>query len=220
MNNEEIVKTFKLNYLFENALIPVNRRKIIPLYIDKDGSDRDAFKCLKEFEIEIKLSDSNFITRGENIYIHSTITGNGKSSWALRLIQAYFNKIYPYCKLECKALFINVPQFLLAIKDNISNFNEYAEHIKENVYTADLVVWDDIGNKTITQFEADNLLAIIDARMNKGKSNIYTSNLNNEELHEALGDRLTSRIINTSYDIEFKGADKRRLIVNDTKSSN
>ena len=220
MSDEEIIRDFKLKYLFDNALISENRRKAIPLYIDKDGSDREAFILLKQFENEFKESNSNFVDRGENIYIHSTITGNGKSSWALRLVQSYFNKIYLYCKLECKALFINVPQFLLAIKDNISNFNEYAEHIKENVYTADLVVWDDIGNKTITQFEADNLLAIIDARMNKGKSNIYTSNLNNEELHEALGDRLTSRIINTSYDIEFKGADKRRLIVNDTKSSN
>lgn len=220
MNDEEIIRDFKLKYLFDNALISENRRKSIPLYIDKDGSDREAFILLKQFENEFKESNSNFVDRGENIYIHSTITGNGKSSWALRLVQSYFNKIYPYCKLECKALFINVPQFLLAIKDNISNFNEYAEHIKENVYNADLVVWDDIGNKAITQFEADNLLAIIDARMNKGKSNIYTSNLNNEEIHEALGDRLTSRIINTSYDIEFKGADKRRLNINDTKSSN
>ena len=210
------IKRFKLNYLYEEALIPLNRRASTPLYLDKDESDKEAFLVLKEFEKEIV----SFIQKGENIYIHSTICGNGKSSWALRLIQSYFNKIWFKSELKCKALFINVPQFLLAIKDNISNNNEYAEHIKENVYNADLIVWDDIGNKTITQFESDNLLSIIDSRMNKGKSNIYTSNLSNDKLHEALGDRLSSRIINSSYDIEFKGADKRGLKVNDRKSSN
>ena len=210
------LKRFKLNYLFEEALIPLNRRLPIPLYLDKDGSDKEEFLLLKEFEQDI----ISFVNKGKNIYIHSIVYGNGKSSWALRLIQSYFNKIWPNCELRCKALFINVPQFLLAIKDNITNNNEYAEHIKENVYNADLVVWDDIGNKAITQFEADNLLAIIDSRMNKGKSNIYTSNLNDVEIHEALGDRLSSRIINSSYNIEFKGADKRGLKISDTKSNN
>lgn len=214
--NSFCLKRFKLNYLFEEALIPLNKRYLIPLYLDKNECDKEAFLLLKEFEKNI----ISFVNNGENIYIHSTICGNGKSSWALRLVQSYFNKIWFKCSLKCKALFINVPQFLLAIKDNISNINEYAEHIKENVYEADLIIWDDIGNKTITQFESDNLLSIIDSRMNKGKANIYTSNLSNEELHEALGDRLSSRIINSSYDIEFKGADKRGLKINDRKSSN
>ena len=201
------IKRLKLNYLYEEALIPLNKRASIPLYLDKDESDKDAFLFLKEWERDIEYHIDN----GDNLYIHSTICGNGKSSWALKLVQAYLNKIWFYTPLRCKVLFINVPQFLIAIKNNITENDEYAQHIKENVLKADLVVWDDIGNKAITQFESDNLLSIIDSRMNKGKSNIYTSNLNNDEIHQALGDRLTSRIINSSYDVEFKGADKRGL---------
>ena len=43
------------------------------------------------------------------------------------------------------------------------------------------------------------------------KSNIFTSNLGKRELANALGERLASRICNTSIDIELNGADKRYL---------
>ena len=46
-----------------------------------------------------------------------------------------------------------------------------------------------------------------------GKSNIYTSNLDLDELKEKVGDRLFSRIANNSVNIEFFGKDKRSLNV-------
>jgi DNA replication protein DnaC len=47
--------------------------------------------------------------------------------------------------------------------------------------------------------------------MDNGKSNIFTSNLGNKELTNALGERLASRICNKSIDIELHGTDKRYL---------
>src|SRR5574344_1121260 len=41
------------------------------------------------------------------LMVYSTNCGNGKTSWSLRLVQAYFNKIWPKASLTCKALFIN-----------------------------------------------------------------------------------------------------------------
>lgn len=113
--------------------------------------------------------------------------------------------------IKCRALFISVPRYLIALKDSISNGNSYAEHIKKNVMEADVVVWDDIATKTATPFEAENLLSIIDTRMNEGKANIFTSNLGVLEMNECMGQRLTSRIVNFSINIEFHGRDKRAL---------
>ena len=62
-----------------------------------------------------------------------------------------------------------------------------------------------------TEFELNHLLNIINTRMDNGKSNIFTSNLGNKELINALGERLASRICNKSIDIELHGADKRYL---------
>ena len=127
------------------------------------------------------------------------------------MIQAYFNKIWIKTDLTCKALFINVPRFLLALKDNISDKNDYVQHIKDNVLICDLVVWDEVGLKNLTSFEHENILSLINARLDLGKANIYTSNLNLNELHESLGDRLYSRIVNYSENITLHGADKRAL---------
>ena len=203
------IRYYKLNYLYEEGLIPLHNRVRIKLFSDKDTktSDKEVFKYLSEYEADI----NNHIEKGDNLYIHSTICGNGKTSWALRMAQTYLNNIWTTTPLTCRVLFINVPHFLLALKDSLNNKNEYAEHIKQNVYETDLVIWDDIGNKTATQFESDNLLSIIDARINNGKANIYTSNLSDSEMQQYLGDRLASRIINFSKCVELKGSDKRGI---------
>ena len=204
---------FKLNYLYEQANISEKLRKHVDLRIDADGTDYKEFIKLKEIQDDIV----NFVERGKQLYIHSSIAGNGKTSWSLRLVQAYFKKIWLKTELRCRALFINVPSFLLALKDNISNKNDYVRHIKENIFNADLVIWDDIGTKSATQFEHENLLSMIDQRIGSGKCNIFTSNLNDAEMHEALGDRLASRICNLGINIEFKGGDKRNICGKETK---
>jgi DNA replication protein DnaC len=196
---------YKLNYLYNEANVPINLRKNIPLRTDADGTDLEEFKQLKNIQDNIV----KFVSGGGQLHIHSKQAGNGKSSWAIRLLQTYFNNIWLRTDLKCRALFVNVPLFLLKLKESISNKSDYIDHIKENIYDCDLVIWDDIGTKSATVYEGENLLSIIDYRIGNGKANIFTSNLNNKELHEALGDRLASRICNSGINIEFKGGDKR-----------
>lgn len=198
---------YKLDYLYNEANVPLPLRKNIILKTDADGTDLDEFKQLKNIQDNIV----EFVMSGGQLYIHSKQAGNGKSAWSLRLLQAYFNKIWLKTDLKCRALCINVPLFLLKLKDNISNKSEYIEHIKENVHDCDLVIWDDIGTKSATVYEGENLLSIIDTRISNGKANIFTSNLNNQELHDSLGDRLASRICNLGINIEFNGGDKRGI---------
>ena len=198
---------YKLDYLYNEANVPLKMRENIVLKVDADGTDLEEFKQLKQIQDNV----IDFINNGHQLLIHSKGCGNGKSSWALRLLQTYFNKIWLKSELSCKALFINVPHFLLALKDNITAKSEYIQHIKENVLTCDLVIWDDIGTKNSTSFESENLLSMIEGRILNNKANIFTSNLNDQELHDALGDRLASRICKLGYNITFNGGDKRGL---------
>lgn len=197
----------KVDYLFNEALLPINQRRRIPLRVDADGTDADVFTQLKAVENNIE----KFIQTGSNLFIYSQVCGNGKTCWAIRLIQAHIENIWHKSDLRCRALFISVPRYLLAIKNNISNNDEYAQHIQKNILDADLVVFDDIATKGITQFESENLFSVIDTRINMGKSNIFTSNIIPAQLNELLGPRLTSRIINLSTVIQFRGQDKRGL---------
>lgn len=201
------LRKFKMDTLYSKALMTESQKQHITLRVDEDNTDLEQFKQLAAIEQDILT----FVNEGKNLYLHSANCGNGKSSWSLRLVEAYFNKIWARTDLKCRALFISVPRFLLALKDNITAKSDYIDYIKENVLEADLVIWDDIAAKMGSEFELIHLLNILDNRISLGKSNIYTSNLNKQQLYSALGERLTSRIANMSLDIELFGADKRIL---------
>ena len=206
-DGEFCIKLFKLNYLYNESLLTLQQREYVALRTDADGTDRDEFIRLKNIENNIE----DFVSNGHSLYLYSNNCGNGKTAWSIRMIQAYFNAIWHKCDLNCKALFINVPRFLLSLKDNISNKNDYIEHIKNNIMNADLVVWDEIGTKVVTQFEHEHLLSLINNRIDSNKSQIFTSNLDPTALRDVVGERLYSRVINLSTVMEFKGADKRGL---------
>lgn len=201
------MKRFKTEFYFDAGLIPVDKRQKLPLRIDNDLSDEQSFIRLSEIEKDIV----NYVNNGKNLYIYSKIAGNGKSSWSFRLLRSYIEKSWFKKDLKPIVLFVSVPKFLLELKANISQKSEYAEHILANIKDCDLVVWDDIGSKNGTEFEVSHLLSIIDDRISNKKSNIYTSNLNREELHQLLGDRVYSRVYNYSECIEFFGRDKRSI---------
>lgn len=202
-------KFFRTNYLFDESLMSMKQRVHIPLRPDADGTDREEFVKLKKIEDSIE----SFVENGQCLYIHSATCGNGKTAWALRMLQSYINKIWFKSDLRCRVLFINVPRFILALKENISTPSEYIKHIQENINNADLVVFDEVGTKAFTEFEHEHILNIINTRIDNDKSNIYTSNLSPVELRQKVGDRLYSRIVNLSIDVELHGTDKRSLMV-------
>lgn len=151
----------------------------------------------------IKLnSDSELYLTNNCIVTHNT-------SWAIKMLQEYFNQVWYGNRYRCRGLFIFVPAFLNDIKKNINNpsreFNDFVNRINN----ADLVVWDDIGANKLTEFDHTQLLSYIDQRILALKCNIYTGNLNQEQLTEALGMRLSSRIWNKSIRVEILGEDRR-----------
>lgn len=206
-NKQFCLRKYKLNYLYTEALLSESQKKHAVLRVDADGTDLEEFKRLANIEKNIDV----FVAEKQNLFIHSSQCGNGKSSWAVRMLTSYLDKIWPETALTCRVLFISVPTFLLASKDKISSKNEYFDHIKENYLNADIIVWDDIGNKEGTEYEINQILSMIDARLMLEKTNIFTSNLNYNQMISALGERLASRICNKSIDIELHGADKRKL---------
>ena len=211
VDNSFCVKLFKLESLFNNSLLPKNKWSRFSLYIDKDETDKEEFQELAYIEKTIK----DFIQKGKNLYLYSSNCGNGKTSWAIRLLQSYFNQVWPEVDVNensCKALFINLPNFFIQLKNSISKQVDYVTSIKENVLNCDLVIWDDVGTKAGTEFEMENFLSILDYRLCCGKSNIYTSNIVPQSLNQYLGERLCSRILHQNVQtICLNGQDKRGI---------
>lgn len=170
-----------------------------------EDKDYQAFK-----ELQAK-SDAilNFIESGNNLYIYSENCGNGKTTWAIRLMYSYFDKIWHKSCFDCKALFVSVPKFLYNCKRSISQDVKGFEELCNLISEVDLVIWDDIGEMKASDYEHQILFQYIDDRINSKKSNIYTSNKNKGQLEDVLGVRLASRIYNCSECIEFVEEDKR-----------
>lgn len=201
---------FKLDYLYDAAYISEDQRKYIALHTDEDGTDFEEFKRLKNIQDNIV----DFVNKGSQLYLHSNNSGNGKTSWALRLVQAYLASTWLTSPLECKVLYINLPTFFNAFKETFTanpgkDAVDYVQHILNNYKKCDIIIWDDVATKQFSKFEGDELLGLLDGRAKK--CNIFTSNLKDSELHQAIGDRLYSRIANGSINIELHGSDKRGL---------
>jgi DNA replication protein DnaC len=175
--------------------------------VAKPEGDVNAFIQLKNISNKIDM----FVEQGQNIYIYSNNAGNGKTTWAIRLMYAYFDKIWHKSCLDCKALFVSVPKFLYNCKRSISQEVKGFEELCQLISEVDLVIWDDIGIAKVTDYEHQILFQYIDDRLNARKSNIYTSNKNREQLEELIGDRLASRVYNCSTPIKFIEEDKRGM---------
>ena len=179
------------------------KRSLVPTNED----DKRVFKKLKSIQQKI----DEYVKNGYNFFISSVESGTGKTSWAIKFLISYFDKIWTIAGVDTVGMFIHVPTLLTQLKNFSSPLpSEYIDDIKN----CDLVIWDDIATTPLTDFEYSQLLILIDARINNGKSNIYTSNIvGKEELMKVLGARLASRVYNTSAIAVFTGKDVRGTVL-------
>lgn len=209
-NESFCIRRHKMEILYKLSYIPENKRCPIALHPDNDGTDRDVFVQLAA----VKNNIVEYVKEGKNLYLYSNLCGNGKTSWAFKLANSYLNspEVWPYCSLKnSTVLYVSVPKFLQALKDAITTKNKYASFISDNILTADLVIFDEIGADAATKFEKDKLYTVIDERITSNKANIFTSNIEGADLIAAIGPKLASRIQKRSTTFEFKGSDKRHL---------
>lgn len=201
--NHYCIRFMEMFALCKLSNIPKKNWKPISLYAINE--DKNAFNQL----VNIKTNILNFVKGGGNLYLYSENTGNGKTSWAIRLALAYCSKIWSGNGFRRRVLFLSVPQFLFKHKETIAEFDRDFNELKSDINKCDLVIWDDIGVSPLTTYEHQILLSYVDSRILNGKSNIFTGNINEQELQKYLGLRLASRVWNTSTQIHFKEPDKR-----------
>ena len=200
--SEGCIRYIEMRGLMEKSRIPESRWN--PATLSPDDCDYDAFCDLADIKDDIV----GFVGNGENLYLYSRETGNGKTTWAIKLMLKYFNEIWAGNGLRCRGLFIHVPTFLTQLK-NFNIQDEEFERVKQILPTVDFVIWDDIASTDLSSYDHSQLLTYIDQRILGRKSNIFTGNLGNPDITKALGVRLASRVWNSSTKIELKGRDKR-----------
>lgn len=201
--NSGCVRYMEMDFLLYSSGIPLKKRT--PIVLKPENIDLDKFVTLNNIKNDIV----NFVNSGYNLYLYSLNPGNGKTSWAIKILLKYFDEIWCGNGLRPRALFINVPNFLRMVTENVQNPTKDFLELKQLIADVDLVVWDDLGATKLSDFDHKNLLSFIDQRLLACKSNIYTGNLPFVSLQDAIGQRLASRVYNESYIVELKGSDRR-----------
>lgn len=168
-------------------------------------NDIDKYKYLAQ----IKDDMVNWVNNGNNLFLYSQHCGNGKTTWAIKLMSKYFSDILFGNGIKCRGLFINVDDFLLQKKRQIQQFDQRFKEMELLLTEVDLVIWDDIGCTKLSDFDHTTLFPLINSRIINGKANIFTSNLIDDEFVNNVGTRLASRVLETSTIVEFTNSPQR-----------
>ena len=192
-----------MDYLLYHSQIP--KKQQFPISLVPENKDYDNFVYLADIKDDVV----NFVNNGENLYITSNYTGNGKTSWAIKMLLKYFDSVWSGNGFRIRGVFIHVPTFLNKLKSDIKNPDLEFESLVSCLVDVDLVIWDDIASTGLSQYDHSQLLTHIDQRVLSGKSNIFTGNIpDKESLEKSVGARLTSRILSGEV-VELKGRDRR-----------
>ena len=197
-----------LRALYNLSKIPLKyqyKMDLIP-----DARDIPAFETLNDFKENIISHVSN----GEGLYIWSENTGNGKTSWACKIMGHYFRKIAFNSGLENEGLYIYLPTFLDDLRNSYNNTSPEFDKELEMVKSCKLLIIDDIGAERVTEWVRERIVSIINTRSSNSLCTIYTSNLSLKGLEAKLGDgRISSRIKGSVTEIKLVGKDNRGAVL-------
>lgn len=187
--------------------MPLHKEYIERVISDEHKMHTD-FRIPKRY-MKASLSDipkMNFDNMKEkDLYIFGP-SGTGKTHLAVSLIKEYIKDSQMSC------LFTTLDELLTSFRDSYNNKHIVSESELYKKYNEDIhvLVIDDIGSQRLTDWGISVLNAIVNTRYNNCVITIWTSNMNPDVLYEYVGDRIASRILNSSKHIQLAGKDKRR----------
>ena len=138
----------------------------------KDVKRKEVIKWITSF-------DKNYPENKKGLYLHGSF-GSGKTY----LVAALLNEL---AKRNYKVIMMYYPEMLNKLKSTFDNISESFNETFESVKTCDILLLDDIGAETVTNWSRDEILgSLLQYRMEHNLTTFFTSNLNIEELETHL----------------------------------
>lgn len=178
-------------------------------------SDIDEIDFKKRSKVIKALKDfyDNYPNEKKGMYIHGSF-GSGKTFLASCLLNELAKKDY-------NTVLIYYPELLNRLKASFDKTDESYKELLDEVKKSDLLLIDDIGAETVTNWSRDEILGtILQYRMENNLSTFITSNLTLEELEIHLSivknntdkvkaRRIIERIKQLTNDIELISVNRR-----------
>jgi len=160
--------------------------------------ERYSKKRLSTFDASNKLREAilqdarryveGFTLQGDYGLMIRGVTGSGKTHIALGILHEVIERGF-------SGLYCNVPDLLARLRSSYDPDSDEAEsEIIEECRACDLLVLDDLGSESTSDWVLDRLYLIINRRYESLRPVIVTTNCNEEQLREKVGRRITSRL--------------------------
>lgn len=182
-----------LRALYNLSRIPERYRYTIALK-PENGEDLEAFTTLDNYKNDVL----SMVDEGRGLYIWGKSTGNGKTSWACKIMSYFFRKIAFNTGLENEGLYIFLPTFLEDLRDNYDNKDPEFDEVLRMIKTCRLLIIDDIGAERVTDWvkvvKEDSIKAIqyLKEEIEKLEKSVPVSrNKDGYDIISNAGDRLT-----------------------------
>lgn len=180
---------------------------ILDEHNDCDSSAYAELAEIKKHIVDFVNSENN------NLFICSRQVGNGKTTWAVRLLQAYLYATRRQAVIDESptGLYISVPELIANLKDfNTSTAKDYVERVKKYIDNAYLVVWDDLAIEEMSGYDRLQLYVFLNNRIFRKQANIFTSNVDELGwLTDLVGERIVSRSFDVSTVVKLSGWGRR-----------
>lgn len=201
----------KLNSLFKEANLPKSYYQAQELVerID-DIKTWNALDAIRN-DIVQRVDDGLILT------IISANVGNGKTSWAIRLLQRYLAETAINGKIEKKGYFINYASLVTKLSSFEEHKTDSYKEMMNYLKNSHLLVIDELGSAKLNSVSYPLLYDIINYRNEQNLSTIYTTNYTLDVLELELQERLFSRIIDCCELAEFFSSNVRGYSIDEIK---
>lgn len=181
----------------------------IKLYVpDEDVEAYERLSEIKSTILDISEPDIDI----KNLLICSDKTGNGKTSWALKILQYFIFKsaqsLYFNDEDNSYGYFVTTSKFVSLSKEYDNQRRQKFYEMQDMIEKSRVVVFDDIAVGEYSRAEYMALYTAIEDRILNCKFCIFTSNFVDKDspvLIDRLGARLVDRIYCTSEKIILHG---------------
>ena len=193
--NAEVKKRQVSDLKFLSGMAPLHKSMFFENFESVKGTEK-AFN-------EAKIYAERFDKAKKGIMFVGT-TGSGKTHLACAIGNALLNEAY-------EVRFKRAVDLPLNIRDTYSNESELTEaDVILPLQKCQLLIIDDLGADTDTEWKTSIWLSIIDYRINYALPTIVTTNLNEREMISRFDKRVSDRLLGTYHKITITAPSYRR----------
>lgn len=132
-------------------------------------------------------------------------TGLGKTHLSLAIARNVLEQGY-------SVIYGSATEFVNKMSDHYFKKISYDEQQIDILFSADLLIIDDLGAEFETGFSSSALYELVNNRLLSGRSMIINSNLTPQEIENRYSARIVSRIFSQMTPLQFLGTDNRTKI--------